>query len=198
MADPSNFWKMVDRTKPSKLHVFGESELRDCLDYFSEIQSNSTLAPNEILTASERLILIRSEIDVRHADARHRRTQRLAGWAIAVGMVAIAGAIISGIVQYSIYKPTHDNWPAAIETPIVATPTPTESTTPTRALAATLPTATPDSTATPTPRPTVTEQRHKKRRTRPETKTKTDQGGSIEQHFRSLFRPKPTPTPDRR
>src|SRR5262245_33383128 len=99
MADRSNFWKMVDRTKPSKLRVFGESELRDCLDYFSEIQSESTLPPNESITASERLTLIRSEIDLRDNDARHRRTQRLARWAIAVGMVSLAAAIISGIAQ---------------------------------------------------------------------------------------------------
>ena len=29
---------MVDATKPGKLRVFGESELRDCQDYFLEIQ----------------------------------------------------------------------------------------------------------------------------------------------------------------
>ena len=43
MGDRPDFWKMVDRTKPSKLRVFGESELRDCLEYFSEIQSDSML-----------------------------------------------------------------------------------------------------------------------------------------------------------
>src|SRR4029077_5244622 len=78
MPDRSNFWKMVDRTKPGKLGVFPESELRDCEDYFLEIQSGSTLPPNEIITASERLALIRSEIDLRHSDAKHRQTQRLA------------------------------------------------------------------------------------------------------------------------
>jgi hypothetical protein len=83
MADRSNFWKMVDRTKPSKLRVFAENELQDCEDYFLEIQSDSTLPPNEIITASERLALIRSEIDLRHSDAKHRQTQRLARWAIA-------------------------------------------------------------------------------------------------------------------
>jgi hypothetical protein len=64
MADRSNFWEMVDRTKPSKLRVFAKGELRDCEDYFLEIQSDSTLSPNEIITASERLTLIRSEIDL--------------------------------------------------------------------------------------------------------------------------------------
>ena len=69
---------MVDRTKPSKLRVFAESELRDCEDYFLEIQSDPTLPANEIITASERLALLRSEIDLRHSDAKHRKTQRLA------------------------------------------------------------------------------------------------------------------------
>ena len=51
MADRSNFWKMVDRTKPTKLRVFAESELRDCEDYFLESQSDPMLPPNEIITA---------------------------------------------------------------------------------------------------------------------------------------------------
>jgi hypothetical protein len=106
--DRSNFWKMVDRTKPSKLRAFAESELRDCQDYFLEIQSDSTLPPNEIITASERLALIRSEIDVRHSDAKHGQTQRLARWAIGVGMVSIALAIISGVAQRRANKPTRE------------------------------------------------------------------------------------------
>jgi hypothetical protein len=212
MADPSNFWKMVDRTKPSKLRVFGENELRDCLDYFSEIQSDSALPPNEIITASERLTLIRSEIDLRHADARHRRTQRLASWAIAVGTVSLAVATISGVAQYLANKPTRENWPADIETITFATPTPTELPTATPAFAAMPPTGTPDVTATPdlTGTPTVpavatpspkarpTEQRRKKRRTASETKRKTDPRGPIDEILRSLFGPKPTPNPGRR
>jgi hypothetical protein len=188
MADRSNFWKMVDRTRPSKLRAFAESELRDCQDYFLEIQSDSTLPPIEIITASERLALIRSEIDLRHGDAKHGQTQRLARWAIGVGMVSGALAIISGVAQCLANKPTRENRPAAIGTPTVATPTPME-----------LPTATPALTATPTvpavtaptPRPTPTEQRRKKRRTRPETTRKTDPVGEF---FRSLSRPTPTPT----
>ena len=61
---------MVDRTKPTKLRVFAESELRDCEDYFLESQSDPMLPPNEIITASERLSLIRSEIDLRHESDR--------------------------------------------------------------------------------------------------------------------------------
>ena len=179
---------MVDRTKPNQLRAFAESELRDCQNYFLEIQSDSTLPPNEIITASERLTLIRSEIDLRHGDARHGQTQRLARWAIGVGMVSGALAIISGVAQCLANKPTRENRPAAIGTPTVATPMPME-----------LPTATPALTATPTvpavtaptPRPTPTEQRRKKRRTRPETMRKTDPVGEF---FRSLSQPTPTPT----
>jgi TonB family protein len=138
MADRSNFWKMVDRTKPGKLRVFSESELRDCEDYFLEIQSESRLPPNEVITASERLALIRSEIDLRHSDAKHRQTQRLARWAIAFGMVSVAVAIASGISQFLAYKPAHEASPATREAPIVATSTLRE-----------LPTASPEFTAAP-------------------------------------------------
>lgn len=138
MADRSNFWKMVDRTKPGKLRIFSESELRDCEDYFLEIQSESRLPPNEVITASERLALIRSEIDLRHSDAKHRQTQRLARWAIAFGMVSVAVAIASGISQFLAYKPAHEASPATREAPIVATTTLRE-----------LPTALPEFTAAP-------------------------------------------------
>jgi hypothetical protein len=199
MADRSNFWKMVDRTKPSKLRVFAESELRDCEDYFLEIQSDPTLPPNEIITASERLALIRSEIDIRHSDAKHRQTQRLARWAIAFGIVSMAAAITSGVAQFFAHKPTRETWPATIGAPIVATPSARELPTPTQELTAASPaamltaaspTATPEVTAASTPRRTPTEQRRKKRRTRPETTKKTDPVGEL---LRSLFPPKPTP-----
>jgi hypothetical protein len=191
MADRSNFWKMVDRTKPSKLRVFAESELRDCEDYFLEIQSDSALPPNEIITASERLALIRSEIDLRHSDAKHRQTQRLARWAIAFGMVSMAAAITSGIAQFFAHKQTRETWPATKGAPIVATPSVKELPTPTQELSVASPTATPQFTAAPPPRRTPTEQRRKKRRTRPETTKKTDPVGEL---LRSLFPPKPTPT----
>ena len=161
MADRSNFWKMVDRTKPSKLRVFADSELRDCEDYFLEIQSASTLPPSEIITASERLALIRSEIDLRHSDAKHRQTQRLARWAIAFGMVSMAAAITSGVAQFFAHKPTHETLLVTGE-PIVATPSARELLTPTQELTATSPTAmlelaaapstvTPELTLTPPP-----------------------------------------------
>jgi len=140
MADRSNFWKMVDRTKPSRLRVFAATELRDCEDYFLEIQSNPTLPPNEIITASERLALIRSEIDIRHSDAKHRQTQRLARWAIAFGMVSMAAAITSGVAQFFAHKPTHETLLVTGE-PIVATPSAKELLTPTQELTATSPAA---------------------------------------------------------
>ena len=201
---------MVDRTKPSKLRVFADGELRDCEDYFLEIQSHPTLPPNEIITASERLALIRSEIDIRHSDAKHRQTQRLARWAIAFGMVSMAAAITSGVAQFFAHKPTREH--AAIGAPIVATPSPMEVPTPTQELSAASatvmpeptaasattmaeltaasPTATPKFTVTPTPRRTPTEQRRKKRRTRPEATKGRDPVGEL---LRSLFPPKPTP-----
>jgi hypothetical protein len=150
MADRSNFWKMVGRTKPGKLRVFAESELRDCEDYFLEIQSDSALPPNEIITASERLALIRSEIDLRHSDAKHRHTHRLARWAIAFGMVSMAAAITSGIAQFFAHKPTHETLLATGE-PIVATPNARELPTPTQELTATSPTAMLEVSAAPSP-----------------------------------------------
>jgi hypothetical protein len=217
MADRSNFWKMVDRTKPSKLRVFAESELRNCEDYFLEIQSESTLPPHEIITASERLALIRSEIDLRHSDAKHRQTQRLARWAIAFGMISMAAAITSGVAHCFAHKPTRETGPATMGAPIVATPGARELPTPTQELSAAPPTAmpeltvaspsatpqftgapptaTPQFTAVPTPRRTPTVQRRKKRQTRPETTKKTDPIGEL---LRSLFPPKPTPRKDSR
>ena len=206
MGDRSNFWQMVDRTRPSKLRVFGDSELGDCLDYFSEVQSDSSLPPNETLTASERLTLIRSEMDLRHADARHRRTQHLAGWAIAVGMVSIIVAVASAVIQYLVHKPTADSWPAATETPITATAMPIASPAATEAPVSAPPSVTPDLTVastvpavtSPTPRSTSTEQHRKKRPTKAETKRRTAPNRSIDQILRSLFPPKPTPRPNRR
>jgi hypothetical protein len=158
MQDRSDFWKMVDRTKPSRLRVFAESELRDCQDYFVEIQSDSTLPPNEIITASERLALIRSEIDLRHSDAKHQQTQRLARWAIAAGMVSLTVAIVFGVAQCLVNRPTRETWPVAIETPTtietptVATPMPTASPSPTEKAASPSPAASP--TASPKAKPT--------------------------------------------
>ena len=138
---------MVDRTKPSKLRVFAESELRDCEDYFSEIQADSMLPPNEIITASERLTLIRSEIDRRHSDARHEQTQRLARWAIGIGIVGIFSAVVAivfGIANRSIPQHVPAAATETAQTPAVIPPTPA-------ALPTTTPTPAALLTTTPTP-----------------------------------------------
>ena len=163
MADPSSFWKMVERTKPDKLRAYADSEVRDCQNYFLEIQSNSMLSPTEIIAASERLTLLRSELDRRHADAEHRQTQRLARWAIGVGVLSLAGAIVIGISQILAWRPAREDWsattgtptvatPAAIETPTVATPTPSASPSPAEKAAPSSPAASP--TASPKAKPT--------------------------------------------
>src|SRR5215470_16469707 len=122
MADRSNFWKMVDSTKPGHLAVYGEKELRDWQDYFLEIQSDSTVPPDEFMTASERLTLICTEIATRHSDAKHQQTQRLARWAIAAGMASVTAVIAFGIAQYLSNRPPRENSPAAMDTPTVAAP----------------------------------------------------------------------------
>jgi hypothetical protein len=175
MADRSNFWKIVDRTKPNKLRAFADSELRDCQNYFSEVQSDSTLPPNEIITASERLALLRSELDRRHSDAEHRQTQRLARWAIGVGVLSLAVAIVIGISQILASRSARENWPtavgtstvatpAAIETPTVATPTPSASPSPAEKAELSSPAASP--TASPKAKPT-SKKAKTKRKARP-------------------------------
>src|SRR4030095_13259486 len=93
----SNFWKVVDRTKPSKLYLFSENELRDCQDYFLKVHSDPSAPGNELIRAAEQLTLIRSEIDRRHGDAKYRRAQRLAWWAIGLAGVSTTCAIGFGV-----------------------------------------------------------------------------------------------------
>lgn len=140
-ADRSNFWKVVDRTKPGKLYLFSESELRDCQDYFLKVQSDPTVPPNELIMAAERLTLIRSEIDVRHGDAKYRQAQRLAWWAIGLATVSLTGAIAFAVAQFLTKPPTRENWPADMGASTVTT-----------AIAREMPTPAPVST--PSPRPT--------------------------------------------
>jgi hypothetical protein len=176
MADRSDFWKIVDRTKPSKMGAFGEKELRDCQDYFLEIQSDSTVPPDEFITASERLTLICSEIAIRHSDAKHQQTQRLARWAIAVGMVSVTAVIAFAIAQYLVNRPPRENSPAAIETPtiampepietpIVATPTPTASPSPAEKAASPSPAASPTASSKAKPTSKKGKAKRKARRT---------------------------------
>jgi hypothetical protein len=209
LVERSNFWKMVDRTKPGKLGVFSESELRDCQDYFVKLQSDSSVPLNEITIASERLTLIRSEIDGRHRDARHWRTQRLACWAIGLATISLTVAIGFGIALFFVTRPTRENLPANIGTSPIAPPTPME----TRTIAQE-PTGTQEFTTAPVPSipeptllaplyevtaptstPTATAQQRKKQVSRRRTVKKSKPETGVGEFFRSLFQPKPTKSP---
>jgi hypothetical protein len=60
------------------------------------MQFDKLLSSHEILTASERLTLLRSEIDLRHGNIQHAQTQRLARWAIAVAATSVVVGIVFG------------------------------------------------------------------------------------------------------
>jgi hypothetical protein len=193
MADRSNFWEMVDRTKPSKLRVFAKSELRDCEDYFLEIQSDSTLSPNEMITASERLTLIRSEIDLRHSDARHEQTQRLARRAIGVGIVGIFSAVVA-IVFGITNRPIPQHVPAAateasqMGAVIPPTPAALPTTTPTPAALLTttpVPAASPTMSVVSTRTPTTQQKKTRRTRRKPPPPPPS--------FWDRLFKPKTTP-----
>jgi hypothetical protein len=140
----SEFWKIVDRTKPENLRAFSDEEIRDCQNFFFETL-DSTLPAYESVTASLRLILLRGEIDLRRSDARQRQTQRLARWAIrggilsAVVILSAVAAIVFGIAN----RPTPERVPVAAteatEIPAIIPPTPAAlpTTTPTPATSAT-------------------------------------------------------------
>lgn len=204
-ADRSNFWKVVDRTKPSKLYLFSENELRDCQDYFLKVQSDPCAPGNELLTAAEQLTLIRSEIDRSHGDAKYRRAQRLACWAIGLAAVSTTCAIGFGVAQFLARQPSRENWPADMGTPSLTTalvmdrPTPVPE--PTRQ-----PSPTPDvtlaplfaieaPTSTPTAKATATARSRIKHRSRRQSTRKADSRGPVGKFFRSLFPPRPTQTP---
>jgi hypothetical protein len=202
-ADRSNFWKVVERTVPRKLSLFSENELRDCQDYFSKVQSDPTVSPNELIMAAERLTLIRSEIDVRHGDANYRRTQRLAWWAIGLAMMSLGGGIAFAITQILRNEPTRENWPVGAQTLTVATAMAVEAPTPTPEFAqspdpssdASLAPqdAIPELTSTPTPTPKV--RPRTKHRSQRQTVKKPNSNVRVGKFFRSLFQPKPTQSP---
>ena len=174
--DRSEFWKIVDKTKPEKLRTLSDEEIRDCQNYFLEIL-DSTLPAYESVTASLRLILLRGEIDLRRSDARQRQTQRLLRWAIRGGILSAVVAIVFGIAN----RPTPERVPAAAteatEIPAIIPPTPAAlpTTTPT-------PAALPTTTPAPTPAPTMSVVR-----TRTPTTQKKKTGRTR--------RRRPTPTP---
>lgn len=173
MVDQAEFWKMVEATKPANLRALSDEELRDCQNYFLETL-NSTLPAFESVTASLRLILLRGEIDLRHSDARHRQTQRLARWAIRVGIlsaVVILAAVVA-IVLGLANRPTTGHVPVAAteaaETAGITSPTPaafpTSTSTPV-ASATTTPSPTTSPTASVVSTRTPTTQKTKTRRT---------------------------------
>jgi hypothetical protein len=181
VVDQSEFWKIVEATKPEKLRALSDEEIRDCQNYFLETL-DSTLPAFESVTASLRLILLRGEIDLRHSDARHWQTQRLARWAIGVGILSavVILSTVAAIVFGLANRPTPEDVPAAAteaEIPAIIVPTPAAlpTTTPTPAALATI---TPAPTASPT---------KSVRSTRTPTTQKKKTG--------STRRRRPTPTP---
>jgi YARHG domain-containing protein len=114
LVDQPEFWKIVEATKPEKLRALSDEEIRDCQNYFLETL-DSTLPAYKSVTASLRLVVLRGEIDLRHSDARHRQTQRLARLAIGVGILSAAvilsavAAIVFGLAN----RPTPEPVPAA-------------------------------------------------------------------------------------
>jgi hypothetical protein len=144
---------MVEATKPANLRALSDEELRDCQNYFLETL-DSMLPAFESVTASLRLILLRGEIDLRHSDARHRQTQRLARWAIRVGIlsaVVILAAVVA-IVLGLANRPTTGHVPVAAteaaETAVITSPTPA-------AFPISTPTLVDSATTTPSPTPSV-------------------------------------------
>jgi hypothetical protein len=141
----------VEATKPEKLRALSDEEIQDYQNYFLETL-DSTAPAYESVTASLRLILLRGEIDLRHSDARHRQTQRLARWAIGVGILSavVILSAVAAIVFGLANRPTPEHVPAAAteatEIPAIIVPTP-----------AALPTTTPmvTASATTTPAPTA-------------------------------------------
>lgn len=198
-TDRSNFWKVVDRTNPSKLYLFSENELRDCQDYFAKMQSDPTVPPNELIMAAERLTMIRSEIDGRRGAASYRRAQRLARWAIGIAMISLSSAIAFGIALFLPRQAIRENWSVDPETSTVSAAMTGEIPAPTPEFAP-QPSPTPDAVlapvyaiAAPTTTPTPNRQsraKHRARRTRKINSTLQPQG-----FFQSLFQPRPTQTP---
>ncbi len=192
--DQSEFWKIVEKTKPEKLRALSDEEIRDCQNYFLEIL-DSTLPAYETVTASLRLILLRGEIDLRRSDVRHRQTQRLLRWAIRIGIlsaVVILSAIVA-IVFGIANRPTPERVPAAAteatEIPAIIPPTPATlpTTTPTPAALATTtpaPTASPTMSVVRTRTPTT--QKKKTARTRHRRPTPTPS------FWHQFFKPKST------
>jgi hypothetical protein len=155
VSDQSEFWKIVEATEPANLCALSDEQIRDSQNYFLETL-DSTLPAFESVTASLRLILLRGEIDLRHSDARHRQTQRLARWAVRVGIlsaIVILSAVVAIVFGLANRPPTDHVTVAATqatETRAIIPPRPAAlpTTTPTPVALATI-------TPAPTPSPTM-------------------------------------------
>jgi hypothetical protein len=202
-VDRSNFWKVVDRTKPSKLYLFSEDKLRDCQDYFLRVQSDPSVPGNELVTAAEQLTMIRSEIDRRYADNQIQvnLASRMVGNWTCRGFDNLRNWL--WIAQFLARQPPRENWSADRGTPsfttALATDMPTPTPEPTRQ-----PSPTPEITLAPvfaieastsTPKATATSRSRIKHRSRRQSTRKADSRGPVGKSFRSLFPPRPTQTP---
>jgi hypothetical protein len=197
-------WSIVP--SPASCTSFPRANSGICQDYFLKVQSDSTVPPNELIMAAERLTLIRSEIDGRHGDAKYRRAQRLAWWAIALAMVSLTGAIAFAVAQFLTKPPTRESWPADLGTSTVtaamamkmATPTPEPTRPPSPTPEVTLAPVYAIAASTSTPTATATRRPRTKHRTRRQSMRKADSRRPVGEFFRSLFPPRPTQTPSLR
>src|SRR5262245_55302136 len=73
MADRSEFWQNVDATMPDKVSGLSEAQLRYYQNYFLAVQAdyNPGLPQHEANVASERLALLRGEIEFRRVKELH-------------------------------------------------------------------------------------------------------------------------------
>jgi cytoskeletal protein RodZ len=93
VANRDDFWHNVEATDLDKLPDLSRQQLKDYEKYFLEIQYEATLPPHEKQTASDRVALLRSEVDER----RHKQNL---GVAIAAIVIGAAIAIAIAVCQY--------------------------------------------------------------------------------------------------
>lgn len=126
MVNRKDFWQNVDGTDPDKVSALRRQQLKHYEKYFLEIQYDPTLPPHEKQTASERVALLRSEVDGR----RHRQNLAVAIAAIGIGAVI---SIAIGLCQYRASTPPSSpkldegqkkNVPLTLESPAVGSATP--------------------------------------------------------------------------
>ncbi len=141
MADRSQFWQNVDATKPDKLSGLSQRQLRKYQNYFLEVQADydPPLPPHEATVASERLTLLRSEIEFRRGKRRpsdtveERRHKQVIRWMKIGAVVAAVGVLVTIIALCHTSSPPSPSPPSTLNTPAAeqlsppATPTPIKS-----------------------------------------------------------------------